>query len=100
MSWTALLVLSAGCYLLKMLGTVILGGRRMPPVVNRCVALLPAALLPALIAVQTLTTDDRWVVDARAAGVGSAVLAAWAKAPFPVVILLGAAVTAGVRAIA
>jgi len=64
------------------------------------VALLPAALLPALIAVQTLSTDDRWVVDARAAGVGAAVLAAWRKAPFPVVIALGAVVTALVRALA
>ena len=61
---------------------------------------LPAALLPALIAVQTLSTDDRWVVDARAAGVGAAIVAAWRRAPFPVVILLGAAVTAGLRAAA
>lgn len=99
MSWAAILGLAAGCYLLKVLGTVILGGREMPAVVNRCVALLPAALLPALIAVQTLSTDDRWVVDARAAGVSSAVLAAWARAPFPVVIIVGAAVTAAVRAL-
>lgn len=99
MSWAAILILAAGSYLLKMLGTVVLGGREMPVVVNRCVALLPAALLPALIAVQTLSTDDRWVVDARAAGVGAAALAAWGRAPFPVVIVLGAAVTAGVRAL-
>lgn len=98
MSWTAILLLAAGAYACKVLGLVVLGGRELPPVVNRCVALLPAALLPALIAVQTLTTDDRWVLDARAAGVGAAIFAAWRKAPFPVVIALGAVVTALVRA--
>lgn len=99
MSWAAILLLAAGAYACKVLGVVVLGGRELPPVVDRCVALLPAALLPALIAVQTLTTDDRWVLDARAAGVGAAVIAAWRKAPFPVVIALGAVVTALVRAV-
>lgn len=100
MSWAALLLLAAGAYGFKVLGLVILGGRRLPPKVARGVALLPAALLPALIVVQTLSTDDRWVLDARAAGVGAAIVAAWRRAPFPVVIILGAAVTAVVRAIA
>jgi len=97
-SWAAILGLAAGCYLLKVLGLVLLGGRELPPTVDRCVGLLPAALLPTLIAVQTLTTDHRWVLDARAAGVGAAVLAAWRKAPFPVIIVVGAATTALVRA--
>lgn len=100
MSWTAILVLAAGAYGFKVLGLVVLGGRQLPPPVARCVALLPAALLPALIAVQTLTTDDRWVIDARAAGVGAAIVAAWRRAPFPLVIVLGAGVTAAVRALA
>ncbi len=99
MSWTALLGLAAGAYALKVLGVVVLGGRELPATVTRCVALLPAALLPALIAVQTLSTDDRWVLDARAAGVGAAIVVAWRRAPFPVVILVGAAVTAAVRAL-
>lgn len=99
MSWTALLGLAAGAYALKVLGLVVLGGRELPTKVTRCVALLPAALLPALIAVQTLTTDDRWVLDARAAGVGAAIVVAWRRAPFPVVIVVGAAVTAAVRAL-
>lgn len=97
MSWLAVLGLAAGAYACKVLGLVVLGGRTLPPRAARCVALLPAALLPALIAVGTLSTDDRWVIDARAAGVGAAILAAWRRAPFPVVILLGAGVTALVR---
>lgn len=99
MTWTAIFVLAAGSYAFKVLGLVVLGGRELPARVTRCVALLPAALLPALIAVQTLSTDGRWVIDARAAGVSAAIIAAWRRAPFPVVIILGAAVTAGVRAV-
>jgi uncharacterized membrane protein len=99
MSWAAIALLAAGAYGFKVLGLVVLGGRELPPRVARGVALLPAALLPALIAVQTLTTDDRWVLDARAAGVAVAIVAAWRRAPFPVVIALGAAVTALVRLI-
>ena len=99
MSWSAVFALAAGAYAFKVLGLVILGGRELPPTITRCIALLPAALLPALIAVQTLTTDDRWVVDARAAGVAAAILAAWRRAPFPLVIVIGAAVAALVRAV-
>lgn len=98
MSWSAIGLLALGAYAFKVVGLVVLGGRQLPPRVVRCVALLPAALLPALVAVQTLTTDDRWVVDARAAGVAAAVVAAWRRAPFPVAIALGAIVTAVVRA--
>lgn len=98
MSWSTVGLLALGSYAFKVIGLVVLGGRQLPPKVARCVALLPAALLPALVAVQTLTTDDRWVIDARAAGVAAAIVAAWRRAPFPVVIALGAVVTALVRA--
>ncbi|MCU1353269.1 MAG: hypothetical protein JWM05_2478, partial [Acidimicrobiales bacterium] len=40
------------------------------------------------------------VIDARAAGVAAAIVAAWRRAPFPVVIVVGAAVAAAVRAVA
>lgn len=97
MSWAAILILAAGAYAFKVLGVVVLGGRELPVPVSRCVELLPAALLPALIAVQTVTDGHRLVLDARAAGVAAAVLAAWRRAPFPVVILAAMAVTAAVR---
>ena len=100
MTWAAILGLAGGAYLFKVLGLVVLGGRKLPIPVARCVALLPAALLPALVAVQTLSTGHHLVVDARLAGVAAAIVAAWRKAPFPVVIILGAAVTAALRALA
>ena len=100
MSWWAILVLAAGAYGFKATGLVVLGGRDLPAPVSRCLQLLPAALLSALIAVQTLSTGQHLVIDARAAGIGAAIVAVWRKAPFPVVIVVGAAVTAIVRAIA
>ena len=100
MSWTALLVLAAGAYGFKVLGLVVLGGRQLPAPLARCVALLPAALLPALIAVQTLDGGERLVLDARIAGVAAAAVAVWRRLPFAAVLVVAMAVTAGLRAVA
>ncbi len=99
MSWWVILVLAGGAYGFKVGGLVLLGGATLPARLVRCVALLPAALLAALVVVGTFGADRALVLDARAAGVGVAALAAWRRAPFPVVIVLAAAVTAGLRAL-
>jgi branched-subunit amino acid transport protein len=100
MTWPVLMAMAAGAYAFKVLGLVVLGGRQLPDRLVRCVGLLPAALLPALIVVGTFGAERALVVDARAAGVGVAAFAAWRRVPFPIVILLAAVVTAGVRALA
>jgi branched-subunit amino acid transport protein len=100
MTWPLLLALGGGAYALKALGLVVLGGRTLPPALSRCVALLPAALLAGLIVMQTFTDGQELVLDARAAGVGAAAVAVWRRAPFPVVVVVGAAVAAGLRALA
>ena len=45
-------------------------------------------------------SGDELVLDARLAGVLAGGYAAWRKAPFIVVLVVAAAVTAGVRALA
>lgn len=100
MTWALILLLAAGAYGFKVLGLVVLGGRHLPPRVERCLALVPAALLTALIVKDTFSGGRELVVDARAAGVGVAALAAWRRAPFAVVIALGALITALVRRVA
>ena len=100
MTWTLVLLLAAGAYGFKVLGLVVLGGRHVPPRLDRCLALVPAALLTALIVKDTFSIGTDLVVDARAAGVGVAALAAWRRAPLAVVIALGAIVTAIVRQLA
>ena len=100
MTWTLVLLLSAGAYACKVLGLVVVGSRRLPPPLERCFVLVPAAVITALIVKDTLSTGQELVVDARAAGVGAAAIAAWRRAPLIMVIVLGAAVTALVRRVA
>ena len=98
MSWTLIVALALGAYAFKVLGLVVIGARSLPPVVERCLALIPAAMLSALIVKDTFSVGQELVLDARAAGVAVAVVATWRRLPIPVVIVLGAAVTALVRA--
>ena len=72
----------------------------MPPVLERCLALIPASLLAALVVKDTFTTAQDVVVDARAVGLLVALIAVWRKAPFIVVVVAAMAATALVRALA
>jgi branched-subunit amino acid transport protein len=99
MTWTLVILLAVGAYGLKVLGLVVLGGRVLPAPLDRCLALIPAALIAALVVKDTFSTGQELVLDARAAGVAAAVVAAWRRAPLIAVIVIGATVTALVRAI-
>ena len=99
MTWTLIILLTLGAYAFKVTGVVILGGRSLPPIFERCLALIPAAVVTALVMKDTFTQGQELVLDARALGIAVAVIAAWRKAPLIVVIVLGAAVTALVRQI-
>ncbi len=100
MTWILVFALAAGAYFFKVLGLVIIGDRSLPPVLERCLALIPAALIAALVVKDTFSVGQQLQIDARVAGVGAAVLATWRKAPLIVVIVIGAGVTAAVRAVA
>lgn len=97
MSWALVIALAVGAYGFKVMGLVVLGGRTLPTVLERCLALIPAAVITALVVKDTLTLGQDVVIDARAAGIAAAAIAAWRKAPLIVVIVLGAVVTALVR---
>jgi branched-subunit amino acid transport protein len=98
-SWALVVLLALGAFGFKALGLLVIGDRRLPPVVDRCLALIPAAMLSAFIVVNTFATGQDLVLDARAVGVGASVLLAWRRAPLFLVIVGGAAVTALVRAV-
>lgn len=99
MMWTAVLVAAVGCYLLK------LGGLSVPPrilerpLVERVADLIPVALLSALVAVQVFSQGHSLVLDARAVGLGVAVVLLLLRAPFLVVVFGAAIVAALVRLI-
>ena len=100
MSWTLILSLGAVAYFLKLLGAVIIGHRTMPAVLQRCLLLIPAALLSALIAKDTFTQGQEIIVGARPVGLAVAAVLSWRKAPFAVIVLAGVGSVALIRAFA
>jgi len=97
MSWTLVIWLSVGAYVFKMLGFVVVGSRTLPDALSRCLMLIPAALLGAMVLNGTFTDAQSIVIDERAVGLLIAVIAAWRKLPLIVVVVLAAATTALLR---
>ena len=95
--WLMIIALAVTAYLFKIFGLVILGSRQLPKVFDRCLGLIPAALLAALVAKDTFSIGQSLVIDARVAGFAVAVIAAWRRAPLIVVVVLAAGATALVR---
>jgi len=98
-TWGAILATAAGCYLLKLAGLSVPQQVLEHPVMARISDLLPVALLAALAAVQTFSTGDSLVLDARVAGMAVAVVALLLRAPFLVVVGAAAATAALLRLI-
>jgi hypothetical protein len=88
--WVVVIVTSLIAFALKFLGHVVPERWLAQPRAQRINALLPVALLAALVAVETFSTKSALVIDHRAAGLGVAVVALVLKAPFPVVVVAAA----------
>lgn len=97
--WTAIGALTVISFAIKATGPVALGGRELPRALERLIVLLPAALLSALVVVQTFASGRELVLDARAAGLAAAVVAVALRASVLVVLLTAAFTTAGLRAL-
>jgi branched-subunit amino acid transport protein len=95
--WPLVLTASVGCYLLKLAGHSVPQSVLGRPRVRRIAALLPVALLAALVAVQTFGSGHALVVDARLPGVAAAAIALVLRAPFLVVVVVAGVVAAGLR---
>ena len=96
--WTAILVAAAIAFGIKLAGHLVPAHLLAEPRLKRVTAALPIALLAALVATQAFTTPDgSFVLDARAAAVAVAIVALLLRAPFIVVVVLGAATAAGLR---
>jgi branched chain amino acid efflux pump len=99
MIWTAVLVTCAGCYGLKLLGWSVPARWLAAERLQRAAALLPLALLAALVVVQAFGSGRSLSIDARSAGLAVAGVAVLRRAPFLVVVLAAAATAALVRAL-
>ena len=98
-AWIAVVVVGAGTMLIKAVGPVGVAHRQLPRRAERLLELVAPAILAALVVVETFGKGRHLVVDARLAGVGAAVLLVLARAPYWVIVLAGAVVTAAVRAL-
>jgi len=98
--WTTVLLASGLSFALKLVGYVVPHQTLDHPVASRVTAMLPVALLSALVVVQTFTgSGGVLTLDARAAGVAVAVSALLLRAPFLVVVILASATAGTLRAL-
>lgn len=97
--WAAILVGAAACYAIKLAGLSVPEQVLADTRVRRVAALLPVALLAALIALQAATDGKAIALDARLAGLAVAIVAQGRKAPFLVVVGAACATTALVRVV-
>lgn len=91
--------LSLGTYALKSAGPLLLGGRRLPPLVERVANRMPAALLAALVVVSAIGDGRTVVLDERVVGVLVAAVTLRLRVPFVFVVVAAVAATAAARAI-
>ncbi|MET9226559.1 AzlD domain-containing protein [Lentzea sp. NPDC003310] len=94
---TAVLILAAGTFAIRIAGPLLRDRVTLPDKVNELMSASATVLLVALVAVSALTNGKQFGGWALAAGVAVGGLAAWRKLPFVAVIALAAATTAGLR---
>jgi Branched-chain amino acid transport protein (AzlD) len=99
-AWVLISVVGACTIVLKGLGPLAVGGRALPRPLLGVVALLAPTLLAALIVTQAFADGRHLVLDARAAGLGAALVAVALRAPVLVVVLVAAGTAALTRALA
>ena len=92
--WIAVIGTSLLAYLIKYSGTLIPAKLLESPIIKRINALLPIAMLSALVAVQAFANKKELGIDHRAAGLLVAAVALKLKAGFPVVVGSAALVSA------
>jgi len=88
--WIATLGTSAVAFALKYSGHSVPERWLSHPKIQRVNALIPIALLSALVSVQSFTDKTALVVDQRVVGLTVAITALLLKAPFPVVVISAA----------
>lgn len=108
MTITAILVLAVGTYAFRAVGPMLRarlakahgdGAAELPPRLSELLSTAATVLLVALIATAALTDGGGFAGVALPAGVFAGGVLAWRKAPFVVVVVVAAAVAAGLRAL-
>ncbi|NJC24422.1 putative membrane protein [Arthrobacter pigmenti] len=95
--WLWILIACVVAYLTKLAGYLVPAKVMENPQMTRVAGTLTIGLLASLTAVNTFSTGQVLVVDARLAALVAAGVALWLRAPFLVVVLAGAAAAAVAR---
>ncbi|WP_225835340.1 AzlD domain-containing protein [Streptomyces sp. NK08204] len=93
-----ILALAVGTYAFRLVGPVLHGRVEIPARVQELAMAGAVVLLVALLATGALAEDGGFAGWARPAGVSAGAVLAWRKAPFAVVVVGAAGVTALLRA--
>jgi len=97
--WAWVVLAALVCAAFKLAGYLVPAHVLENPRVAHTAAMVTCGLLAALVVTQTFASGTALVIDARLAAVAVAAVALWLRAPFIVVVLLGALAAAGVRAL-
>ncbi len=97
--WTWILIASAIAYLTKFAGSLVPETFLDKPIVSVMSSAVTVGLLTSLVVVTTFVSGTTVVVDARLAALVVAAVALWLRAPFLVVVVLGAVAAAAARAL-
>ena len=95
--WQAVLVAGLIAFVTKLAGYAVPARWLQNPRMHRVAGALTVALLASLTVMNTFAAGTALSVDARLAALAAAALALRARAPFLLVVLLGAVVSALVR---
>jgi len=94
--WVATIGTSLIAFLLKYSGHSVPERWLSHPRIQKINALIPIALLSALVAVQSFAEKSQLMIDQRLVGLTVAIIALLLKAPFPIVVLSAAVSSAAV----
>lgn len=100
MTTLAIVVLTLAVWGQRLAGGFLVGPMlEKRPMLARAAGLIPAAIVMAVIVQLTFASGKSIVIDERFAGMVVAALLVWKRAPFIVVVIAAAVVTAGLRLI-
>jgi len=94
--WIATIGTSVIAFALKYSGHSVPERWLSHPKIQKINALIPIALLSALVAIQSFSEKSKLIIDQRILGLSVAIITLFLKAPFPVVVLSAAVSSAAV----
>lgn len=100
MTTLSIVMLTIAAWGQRLVGAFLIGPwLQKRPVLAKAAGLIPAAVVMAVIVQLTVGRGRDLVIDERLAGMAVAAVLVWRRAPFIMVVIAAAVVTAGLRAL-